>query len=646
MPHFPRTAARSAVLAASLGLAAAFLAPLAGPVPAAVAAPSDEPATAAPEGAGASPEQGAESGGAGGPVERSGADGVGADRGAGEGAGTTAPSGGASPLEAAPAEGTGASPQAADGYDFPGNGGPTRIHVLSTSASDAILVESGGVFGMIDGSEGNDAPDGSDPRYPLRPGITPPSVGNTEWVLDYMESHGVTTANLAFYLGTHAHSDHIDNADEIIHRFHPKVILSPEYSDKWITDERGLWDNQYVYDRLVQAAQWAVGDYGARFVQHVDHYNTRLRIGDAGVQIIPFDPDEDYKVKGTTDANNMGWGAKVTAFGHSAFLAADLMDTESDWETRNGIEDRVAAAVGKVDLLKAGHHGLPSSNFENLLTTLAPSAIAQTGLHQNAPDRLSASVINGSGARWYPMGNIWELTHIPALVATFTARGLQYTDMSAASWGHEYRDVSPRAWWFRGGAPSATTGWWRGQSGNWYYFQGSPSSVRSQWVRDKGKWYWMREDGSMAPSGWVDDGNAQFYLDANGNPTASGWTRIDGAWYLLADGRARTGWVQVGASWYYLDPADGGAMATGWARDSKGVWYSFDSSGAMRSSQWVRTGSQWYRLGADGAMVTGWAQVGASWYYLDPAGGGAMVTGDAVINGKLQRFDASGRWLG
>ena len=56
-------------------------------------------------------------------------------------------------------------------YTFPGVDGPTRIHVLSTTGSaDAILLESRGVFAMIDGSEGVGAPDGKDPRYPLRSG--------------------------------------------------------------------------------------------------------------------------------------------------------------------------------------------------------------------------------------------------------------------------------------------------------------------------------------------------------------------------------------------------------------------------------------------------------------------------------------------
>lgn len=53
-------------------------------------------------------------------------------------------------------------------YTFPGTDGPTRVHVLTTTGSaDAILLESRGVFAMIDGAEGVGAPDGKDPRYPL-----------------------------------------------------------------------------------------------------------------------------------------------------------------------------------------------------------------------------------------------------------------------------------------------------------------------------------------------------------------------------------------------------------------------------------------------------------------------------------------------
>ena len=219
---------------------------------------------------------------------------------------------------------------------------PTKIFVLSSGSSDAILIESGGWYGIIDGGEDADLPDGSDPRYPVRSGTAVAEKSTTDWLMGYLDDQGVNDTNVAFYLGTHAHSDHIANADDIIRKYRPRVILSPEYSDAWITDENGLWDNQYVYDQLIEAANWAVDSYGATFIQRTDGFNTHISLGSADLQVIPFDDLEYYKTRGTSHANLMGWGMKVTSHGQTAFLAADLMNTESDWETINYYENRIA----------------------------------------------------------------------------------------------------------------------------------------------------------------------------------------------------------------------------------------------------------------------------------------------------------------
>jgi len=513
-----------------------------------------------------------------------------------------------------------------------------------------------------------------------------------------MSKHGVTSSNLAFYLGTHAHSDHIDNADEIIRKFRPKVIFSPEYSDKWITNPDGLWDNQWVYDHMVDAAKWAQKTYGAQFVQKVDGYNTHVQLGDMDVQLIPFDPNETYKVTGTTDANLMGWGAKVSAFGRSAFLAADLMDTEADWSKHNGFEARVAQVVGKVDMLKAGHHGLRSSNFPPFMEALDPTAIIQTGTESFTPDNLTEKVIHGD-VLWAPMSEVGS-AGVASVIATFSSAGISYSDFSAASWGHEYGQESPRAWWFNGGRPAATTGWWKGASGSWYYFAGKPSAEASTWVYDGGQWYWMDATGAMA-TGWIHDGKAWYYLDSAGHPSGSGWTWIDGSWYYLTGGRATLGWMANGGSWYYLDEQTGamvtgwkqiggtwyylnssgamvtgwmngggswyylsssGSMATGWFYDH-GAWYYFASSGAMATG-WFQDGTTWYYSSSSGAMMTGWLNGGSSWYYLSGSGAmatgwildhgawyymdeaGAMVTGTHEIDGRSSIFSSSGRWVG
>lgn len=505
----------------------------------------------------------------------------------------------------------------------------TKIFVLSSGSSDAILIESGGWYGIIDGGEDADLPDGSDPRYPVRSGTAAATNTSTEWLLQYLDDQGVNETNVAFYLGTHAHSDHIDNADEIIRKFRPKVILSPEYSDEWITDKSRLWDNQWIYDNMMAAAQWAQGAYGASIVQNIHDYNTHITLGDMDVQIIPTDPAENYKRTGVRDANFIAYTAKVSAFGHSAYLAADL-------EAGGGYEDRIAPIVGHVDMLKAGHHGLPSSNTESFLSALSPSVIVQTGPEWYSPDRLTASVVDGTTV-WAPMNQLWSSGHIPSLIATFAPSGISYNDISGASWGHEYGGRTPRAWWFAGGRPAAKTGWWKGTSGNWYYFAGKPSAEASAWINDGGQWYWMDATGAMM-TGWIYDGKARYYLDSAGHPSGSGWSFIDGSWYYLSGGRVALGWLYDAGSWYYLDEQTG-AMVTGW-KQIGGTWYYLNSSGAMVTG-WLNGGSAWYYLGGSGAMATGWLYDGGSWYYLDPTTG-AMATGWVQVDGKWYYLRSSG----
>lgn len=417
----------------------------------------------------------------------------------------------------------------------PGTSEQTKIFVVSSGSSDAILIQSGGWYGIIDGGEDSDLPDGSDPRYPVRSGTAAAANTSTEWLLKYLDDQGVNETNVAFYLGTHAHSDHIANADDIIYKYRPKVILSPEYSDAWITDENRLWDNQYVYDQMVTAANWAVDSYGATFIQRADGYNTHITLGDADLQIIPFDADEYYKTRGTTDANLMGWGMKVTANGHTAFLAADLMSTESDGETPNGYEDRIAEEVGDVDMLKAGHHGAESSNSIPFMQKLHPGAIVQTGNADDSPDRLSFLVIHGE-TKWFPMGDIWDSVEVAALICEFSDDGITYDGVANSEWGHEYETETPRAWWFKAGRPAATTGWYDGPSGNRYYFNNSASAVADQWLDIDGVSYHFDATGALIEKKDASGKVTAVSADTSSTPSALWWAIGGGALVLLAGG--------------------------------------------------------------------------------------------------------------
>ena len=264
----------------------------------------------------------------------------------------------------------------------------TKIFILSTDSSDAILIENGGWYGIIDGGEDADLPDGSDPRYPVRTG-TAAAGSTTEWLMQYLDDQGVNDTNVAFYLGTHAHSD------------------------------------------------------------------------------------------------------------------------------------RIAAEVGEVDMLKAGHHGAESSNSVPFMATLHPGAIIQTGDASHSPDRLSFLVLHGE-TKWFPMGDIWESMNVPALVCVFADDEIQYDGVADAQWGHEYESETPRAWWFQAGRPAATTGWWDGPSGNRYYFDGSASALANQWAVIDGVTYHFDATGALDATASTVTGSG-----VAGSFAASSW------WYVL-----------------------------------------------------------------------------------------------------------------
>ena len=97
-----------------------------------------------------------------------------------------------------------------------------------------------------------------------------------------------------------------------------------------------------------------------------------------------------------------------------------------------------------------------------------------------------------------------------------------------------------------------------------------------------------------------------------------------------------SGWLRLGGAWYWLDPAKGGAMATG-LHECDGSMYYFRSSGDMATG-WVLDGGSWYYAGGSGVLASGWLRLGGAWYYTDPDSG-RMLTGVVEIDGKSYWLD-------
>ena len=89
---------------------------------------------------------------------------------------------------------------------------------------------------MVDSGEDWDYPNGEDPKYPLRDGISK-NVGYEQQVIHYLEKMGVQ--KLDFYIGTHAHSDHIGSGDEILDHFPTDRLYISEYDDSYQLDAHG-----------------------------------------------------------------------------------------------------------------------------------------------------------------------------------------------------------------------------------------------------------------------------------------------------------------------------------------------------------------------------------------------------------------------
>lgn len=193
------------------------------------------------------------------------------------------------------------------------------------------------------------------------------------------------------------------------------------------------------------------------------------------------------------------------------------------------------------------------------------------------------------------------------------------------------------------------TGWYEKEKGVWYYFTSLDAAPKTGWLYTAGAWYWLEpsENGKMANDAWIDDAGKKYYVAASG-AMETGWHK-DGVrdghdvWYWLdASGAVHEGWALVGGSWYYLDPADGGVMRTGRYRAGS-AWYVSAPSGAMYANGWAPLGSDWYYASASGALASGWVCPGGTWYYLNPKDGNVMLH-DCIetIDGDCYSFAHSG----
>lgn len=240
-----------------------------------------------------------------------------------------------------------------------------RIHFLNTGMSDCILLESNGHFALIDAAEDTDFP--ADKPH-LNTG------GYEQLVVDYLLNNcrgADGTVYLDFVLGTHAHSDHIGGFDTVI--LHPEICVGGAYLRPY--DERNVfimerrrWDNTEVYNQMLDALTKTktpiYTDFDGKTVEMGDFSITFYYCGQGAEKSIFNYGENIHTVVTLVECN----GTKILLAGDMNYKAGD--------------ERRIAKKVGKVNLLKVGHHGVFGSTSSHFLRKISPDIAVVTNSYK------------------------------------------------------------------------------------------------------------------------------------------------------------------------------------------------------------------------------------------------------------------------
>ncbi len=242
---------------------------------------------------------------------------------------------------------------------YDGSKGGDRIHFLSVGNSDAILLESDGRYALVDCGEDSDNPRGFKSLE---------LEGYEDFVVDYLNEFCADENGqiyLDFIIGTHAHSDHLGGFDTVLSEENvhlERAYLKRYYEDRIKDSEVNGWDNKEVYEQTVAA----VNAQGAELIQDLEDVSFTF----GNFKITLFNGQEATQGEKVGENEN-SLAVLVEKDGYRVMLSGDMNNLDGD-------EERVAPLVGKVNVLKLGHHGYDGSSSYAYINALKPYMAIQT----------------------------------------------------------------------------------------------------------------------------------------------------------------------------------------------------------------------------------------------------------------------------
>ena len=196
----------------------------------------------------------------------------------------------------------------------------TRIHVIDVGQGNAILIQAGELYALMDGGD----------------------VETADILVDYLREQGVSS--LEYVIATHPHADHIGGLDEVIREFDVKKVLMPR-----------LQHNTRAFEDLLLA----IRDKNLRITE--PSAGEVYLLGRVSMTIVAPDPDKDFG----EDLNN-GSVAMVLRDGDcSFFLGGDSEISAEKYILQSGRDI-------DVDGFLVNHHGSSSSSTAAFLKALSP----------------------------------------------------------------------------------------------------------------------------------------------------------------------------------------------------------------------------------------------------------------------------------
>ena len=455
------------------------------------------------------------------------------------------------------------------------NGG-TAIHFINVTESDAILIESNKRFGLIDASSSE-------------------QVSN---VMSYLRNNDVK--HLDFIIASHHHWDHVsglptvinsdlvDNTTTLIYKrgiyddsTHGEIAFNVAKDARYVDIATGV-DPLAFYNQMVNA----MNSKGGIMLETTSHSldkmaklgATYVDVGDVWKSYITFQfeklnfkiynlPIYTFNDKGKklySDNSNSLVTLITTASGQRILSCGDL-------DLRDDNETYYANLFGKLDVVKANHHGYTYSNSFSYLSIVRPTYMIVPNSIEKAKDHFHApylflkkngtkvyfaydSAINGAvkvccdsvitvlgnevpfplKEGWVPWSN-----HSKNPVALWK-KWLYIENNNFLTGWHELTWGNVTGWYYFDANGLNLTGWhqldWNGKV-DWYFFGDEPDNnyqgvmYSNKWIEAQGKWYRLGNDGAMLTSTWVDDNGKKYYVDSEGAMLSNTKETIDNETY-------------------------------------------------------------------------------------------------------------------